>query len=72
MSGGAGSRDNQHGNDYGFGYPPTRDHRGGTSGGGGRDFQQQRQQRNRYQDDDNRSNSGMERPRYAGRYSDTR
>ncbi len=70
---GGGSRDNQHGNDYGFGYPRTRDDRGGQSGGGGggRDYNRQGQ-RNRNHDDDNRSNSGADRPRYAGRYSDTR
>ena len=47
---GGGSRDNQHGNDYGFGYPRTRDDRGGGSGGGGggRDYNRQGQ-RNRYQ-----------------------
>ncbi|CAF2859805.1 unnamed protein product [Rotaria sp. Silwood2] len=74
---GGGSRDNQHGNDFGFGYPRTRDDRGGGGGagaGGGagnRDYNRQGQ-RNRYQDDTNRSNSGADRPRYAGRYSDTR
>lgn len=70
MSG--GSRDNQHGNDYGFGYPRTRDDRGG-GGGNNRDFNRQGQgQRNRYPDDANRSNTGTDRPRYSGRYSDTR
>ncbi len=78
---GGGSRDNQQGNDYGFGYPRTRDDRGGGGGGGGgggrdREYNRQGQgqgQRNRYQDDDNhRPSSGVDRPRYAGRYSDTR
>ncbi|CAF0777719.1 unnamed protein product [Rotaria sp. Silwood1] len=68
---GGSSRDNQQGNDYGFGYPRTRDDRGGGGGGGNRDYNRQGQ-RNRYQDDTNRSNSGADRPRYAGRYSDTR
>ena len=68
MSG--GSRDN-HGNDYGFGYPRTRDDRGGGQSGGSRDYNRQGQ-RNRQPEDDNRSNSGAERPRYSGRYSDTR
>lgn len=69
-----GSRDNQSGNDFGFGYPnPRGDDRGGpgNSGGSGRDYNRQGQ-RNRYQNDDERSNSGMDRPRYSGRYSDTR
>jgi len=68
---GSGSRDNQQGNDYGFGYPRTRDDRGGGNSGGNRDYNRSGQ-RNRYQDDDNRSSSGLDRPRYAGRYSDTR
>jgi hypothetical protein len=52
------SRDNQRGSDYGFGYPRTRDDR--------------QQPRHRYNnDDDNRQNSGMDRPKYAGRSSDT-
>ncbi len=73
---GGSSRGNQHGDDFGFGYPRSRDDRGGggaggSGGGGGRDYNRQGQ-RNRYQDDDNRSNSGVDRPRYAGRYSDTR
>lgn len=67
---GGGSRDN-HGNDYGFGYPRGRDDRGGGHSGGNRDYNRQGQ-RNRYHDDDNRSNSGVDRPRYGGRYSDTR
>ena len=78
MSG--GSRDNQHGSDFGFGYPRARDERGGDSRGGssgggnssgGRDYNRQAP-RNRYPDDDNRSNSGADRPRYGGRFSDTR
>ncbi len=72
---GGGSRGSQHGDDYGYGYPRTRDDRGGEGGsggrGGGRDYNRQGQ-RNRYQDDENRSNSGVDRPRYGGRYSDTR
>ncbi|CAF4413611.1 unnamed protein product, partial [Rotaria magnacalcarata] len=70
-----GSRDNQHGNDFGFGYPRTRDDRGpGGSGGGGgsRDYNRQGSRNNRYPDDGNRPSSGTDRPRYAGRYSDTR
>ncbi|CAF1269064.1 unnamed protein product [Adineta ricciae] len=67
---GGGSRDN-HGNDYGYGYPRRSDDRGGVHSGGNRDYNRQGQ-RNRYQDDDNRSNSGVDRPRYSGRYSDTR
>lgn len=79
MSG--GSRDDQNRGDFGFGYPRQRDDRGGqgSGAGGGRDRDRDRDrdynrpgQRNRYQDDDNRSNSGTDRPRYAGRYSDTR
>lgn len=69
-----GSRDNPSGNDFGFGYPnPRGEDRGGPggSGGSGRDYNRQGQ-RNRYQNDDERSNSGMDRPRYSGRYSDTR
>ena len=66
---GGGSRDNQQGNDYGYGYPRTRDDRGG--GGGNRDYNRPGQ-RNRPQEDDDRSNSGVDRPRYGGRYSDTR
>lgn len=69
-----GSRDNQSGNDFGFGYPnPRGDDRSGpgNSGGSGRDYNRQGQ-RNRYQNDDERSNSGMDRPRYSGRFSDTR
>ena len=72
MSG--GSRENQSGNDFGFGYPRQRnDDRGGPGGnsGSGRDYNRQGQ-RNRYQNDDERSNSGADRPRYSGRYSDTR
>ncbi|CAF0745667.1 unnamed protein product [Rotaria sordida] len=66
------SRDGQHGNDYGFGYPRTRDDRGSGGGGGGnRDYNRQGQ-RNRYQDDTNRPSGGGDRPHYAGRYSDTR
>lgn len=72
---GNNSRNNQQGDDYGFGYPRTRDDRGGgnNSGGGGRDYNRQGQ-RNRYQnnDDENRSSGGTDRPRYTGRYSDTR
>lgn len=72
MSG--GPRENQSGNDFGFGYPRQRnDDRGGPGGnnGSGRDYNRQGQ-RNRYQNDDERSNSGADRPRYSGRYSDTR
>jgi hypothetical protein len=67
--GGGGSRDNQHGNDFGFGYPRSKDDRTG-GGSGGRD-QNRSGQRDRYQNDDNRSNSGVDRPRYVGRHSDT-
>ncbi len=70
---GGNSRDNQQGNDFGFGYP-RRDDRGGGGGGnssGGRDYNRQGQ-RNRYHDDDNRPTGGVDRPRYGGRYSDTR
>ncbi len=72
-NGGGGSRDNKQGNDFGFGYPRTRDDRtgGGGGGGGGRDYNRQGQ-RNRYQDDDNRPSGGIDRPRYGGRFSDTR
>jgi len=57
------SRDGQRGGDYGYGYPRTRDDRGHDRQG----------PRHRYNnDDDNRQNSGMDRPRYGGRYSDTR
>lgn len=70
---GNGPRENKHGSDYGFGYPRGKDDRGGgnNSGGGNRDYNRQGQ-RNRHHDDDNRSNSGVDRPRYGGRYSDTR
>ncbi|UJR33901.1 hypothetical protein I4U23_021320 [Adineta vaga] len=68
---GGGSRDN-HGNDFGFGYPRTRDDRGGGQSGGNRDYNRQGQRNNRNYDDENRSNSGTDRPRYSGRYSDTR
>jgi hypothetical protein len=62
------SRDGQRGSDYGFGYPRTRDDRGG----GTRDNDRQGPPRRRY-DDDNRQNSGANRPRYGGdRHSDTR
>ena len=65
---GNSSRDNQQRTDYGYGYRRLRDERGG--GTGNRDHNRQGQRY--YQDDANRSNSGMDRPRYAGRYSDTR
>lgn len=67
---GDGSRDNQHGSDYGYGYPRTKEERTGGPGGN-RDHNRQGQ-RNRHYDDSNRSNSGVDRPRYTGRYSDTR
>ncbi len=51
------SRDGQRGSDYGYGYPRTRDDRQAP--------------RHRYNnDDDNRQSSGMDRPKYSGRYSD--
>jgi hypothetical protein len=53
------SRDGQRSSDYGYGYPRTRDDRQGP--------------RHRYNnDDDNRQNTGPDKPRYAGRYSDPR
>lgn len=64
----SGQRDNQHGNDFGFGYPRQRDDRGT---GNTREYNRPGQ-RNRYQDDSNRPGSGTDRPRYSGRYSDTR
>ncbi len=56
---GGHSRDGQRSSDYGYGYPRTRDDRQGP--------------RHRYNnDDDNRQNTGSDKPRYAGRYSDPR
>lgn len=63
------SRDNQSATDYGYGYPRSRDARGG--GAVSRNYNRQGP-RNRYQDEPNRSNSRTGRPRYGGRYSDTR
>jgi hypothetical protein len=57
------SRDGQRGSDYGFGYPRTRDDRG-------HDRQGPRQRYNN-DDDGNRQNTGSDKPRYGGRYSDS-
>lgn len=70
---GGGSRDHQSEKDYGFGYPRAREDRGGPgSGAGGRDYNRPGFRNRHHQDDDNLSNSGTDRPRYSGRYSDTR
>lgn len=69
---GNGPRDNKHSSDYGFGYPRGKDDRAGGAGGG-RDYNNRQGHRNHHQhDDDNRSNNVVDRPRYGGRYSDTR
>lgn len=64
-----GPRDHQESNSFGYGYPRTRDDRGGH--GGNRDHNNRPSQRFRHHDDELRPNSGTDRPRYSGRHSDT-
>lgn len=67
-----GPRNNQHGTDYGFGYPRPKDDRQGGGSGGNREYNNRQGPRNRYPDDGNRPNSRGDRPSYTGRYSDNR